>query len=511
MSMARLSMPHASVLPPSTSATTIDALPVASRYTSISWHTATGEIVSITVTVAVHWSVLPLLSVTVRVTVFAPTLAHVNELMSMARLSIPHASVLPPSTSAATIEALPVASRYTSISWHTATGEIVSITVTVAVHWSVLPLLSVMVNLTVFPPTLAHVNELMSMARLSIPHASVLPPSISAATIEALPVASRYTSISWHTATGEIVSITVTVAVHWSVLPLLSVTVRVTVFAPTLAHVNELMSMARLSIPHASVLPPSTSAATIEALPVASRYTSISWHTATGEIVSITVTVAVHWSVLPLLSVTVRVTVFAPTLAHVNELMSMARLSIPHASVLPPSTSAATIEALPVASRYTSISWHTATGEIVSITVTVAAHWSLLPLLSVTVRVTVFAPTLAHVNELMSMARLSIPHASVLPPSISAATIEALPVASRYTSISWHTATGEIVSITVTVAVHWSLLPLLSVTVRVTVFAPTLAHVYELMSMARLSIPHASVLPPSISAATIEALPVASR
>src|SRR4030043_369472 len=191
MSMARLSMPHASVLPPSTSATTIDALPVASRYTSISWHTATGEIVSITVTVAVHWSVLPLLSVTVNVTVFPPTLAHVNELMSMARLSIPHASVLPPSTSAATIDALPVASRYASMSWHTATGEIVSITVTVAVHWSVLLLLSVTVKVTVFAPMSAQLKSVTSSTMAAIPHASLLPLFISAAAIVTLPVASR--------------------------------------------------------------------------------------------------------------------------------------------------------------------------------------------------------------------------------------------------------------------------------------------------------------------------------
>src|SRR4030043_509537 len=134
--------------------------------------------------------------------------------MSMARLSIPHASVLPPSTSAATIDALPVASRYTSISWHTATGEIVSITVTVAVHWSVLPLLSVTVRATVFPPTSAQVKSVISSTMLAMPHASLLPLFMSAAAIVTLPVASRYAFISWHTAIGEIVSITVTVEVH---------------------------------------------------------------------------------------------------------------------------------------------------------------------------------------------------------------------------------------------------------------------------------------------------------
>src|SRR4030043_257181 len=271
MSMARLSIPHASVLPPSTSAATIDALPVASRYTSISWHTAIGEIVSITVTVAVHWSVLPLLSVTVKVTVLAPISAQAKLVISSTMLAIPQASLLPLFTSAAAIVTFPVASKYASISWQTATGEIVSITVTVAVHWSVLPLLSVTVRATVFPPTSAQVKSVISSTMLAMPHASLLPLFMSAATIVTLPVASRYAFISWHTAIGEIVSITVTVAVHWSVLPLLSVTVNVTMLAPISAQVKSVISSTILAIPHASLLPLLMSAATIVILPVASR------------------------------------------------------------------------------------------------------------------------------------------------------------------------------------------------------------------------------------------------
>src|SRR4030066_136719 len=104
-----------------------------------------------------------------------------------------------------------------------------------------------------------------------MPHASLLPLFMSAAAIVTLPVALRYAFISWHTAIGEIVSITVTVAVHWSVLPLLSVTVRVTVLPPISAQVKSVILSTRLAMPHASLLPLFTSAAAIVTLPVASR------------------------------------------------------------------------------------------------------------------------------------------------------------------------------------------------------------------------------------------------
>src|SRR4030042_1076531 len=105
--------------------------------------------------------------------------------------------------------------------------------------------------------------------------------------------------------------------------------------------------------------------------------------------------------------------------------------AIPQASLLPLFTLAVAIVTLPVASKYASISWQTATGEIVSMTVTVAVHWSVLPLLSVTVSVTVFAPTSTHAKSVTSSTMLAIPHASLLPLLISAAAIVTLPVVSR--------------------------------------------------------------------------------
>ena len=72
---------------------------------------ATGEIVSSTVTTAVHVSLFPLLSVTVSTTLFAPMFVQSKVEISIALVAIPQASVLPLSTSAAVIVALPVASN----------------------------------------------------------------------------------------------------------------------------------------------------------------------------------------------------------------------------------------------------------------------------------------------------------------------------------------------------------------------------------------------------------------
>ncbi len=77
--------------------------------------------------------------------------------------------------------------------------------------------------------------------------------------------------MSWQTAIGGTLSSTVTVAEHVEIFPFTSVTVSVTVLAPTLAHVNVFGDTAMLAIAQLSVLPPSTSAATIEAFPEASN------------------------------------------------------------------------------------------------------------------------------------------------------------------------------------------------------------------------------------------------
>src|SRR5688500_8959496 len=153
--------------------------------------------------------------------------------------------------------------------------------------------------------------------------------------------------------------------------------------------------------------------------------------------------------------------------------------------------------------------WQIAVGATLSSTVTVAVQVEVFPLTSVTVKVTVFGPTLAQVKLVISKARLWIPHASLLPLSICAAVIVALPDASNCTVMFWQIAVGAILSSTVTVAVQVDVFPFTSVTVKVTVFGPPLAQVQLVISSDRLWIPHASLLPLSICAAVIVAVPAA--
>ncbi len=185
----------------------------------------------------------------------------------------------------------------------------------------------------------------------------------------------------------------------------------------------------------------------------------MSWQNTFGATLFSTVTVAVHVDTFPFTSVTVSVTVFAPSSAQVNVLGSTTIEAIAQLSELPPSTSVAVIEAFPVASSWIVISWQIAIGSTLSSTVTTASQVDELPFTSVTVRVIVFGPTSAQTNASWEIARLSTAQLSKLPPSTSAATIDTFPVASNWTVISWQTGVGAILSSTVTSAVHVETFP----------------------------------------------------
>jgi hypothetical protein len=72
-------MPQASEDPLLTCAAVMDALPAALSWMVMFWHCATGAVLSITFTVALQVAMFPLPSVTVKTTIFVPTLEHVNE------------------------------------------------------------------------------------------------------------------------------------------------------------------------------------------------------------------------------------------------------------------------------------------------------------------------------------------------------------------------------------------------------------------------------------------------
>ena len=120
----------------------------------------------------------------------------------------------------------------------------------------------------------------------------------------------RLTVVGLQEAVGGSLSWTVTVAVHWLLLPSMSLTVKVTVFPPKSLH-PKLLGLTERLAEQLSEEPSSTSFAVIVAvLPL--RLTVVGLQEAVGGSLSSTVTVAVHWLLLPSMSLTVKVTVFPP-------------------------------------------------------------------------------------------------------------------------------------------------------------------------------------------------------
>jgi hypothetical protein len=112
---------------------------------------------------------------------------------------------------------------------------------------------------------------------------------------------------------GGVLSTTVTVAVQLAELLLESFTVSVTAFGPLFAQVKVLGVTVRETMPQLSLLPLSTSAAVIDALPPAFRVTVMFLQTAVGGVVSVTVKVVVHVAALFDASFTVIVIAVVPT------------------------------------------------------------------------------------------------------------------------------------------------------------------------------------------------------
>ena len=277
---------------------------------------------------------------------------------------------------------------------------------------------------------------------------------------------------------------------HEEELPAASVTVSVTVFGPAFVQSKKEGVTVLETIPQLSVLPLSTCVAVIVVV-FPTSCTVIFLHIATGGVLSFTVTVAVHEEELPAASLTVSVTVFTPRLPQLNVAGVTVLETIAQLSVLPLSTDAPVI-VTELPTNATVIFLQMATGGVLSTTVTVAVHEEELPASSVTVNVTVFAPSLLQSNDDGVTVLETIVQLSVLPLSICAAVIVAL-FPTNATVIFLHIAAGGVLSTTVTEAVHEEELPAASVTVNVTVFAPRLVQLKEdgvtvLETIAQLSV-----------------------
>ena len=390
---------------------------------------------------------MPPPSVTVKVTVALPTSVQVSVDGLAVKEAIPQLSVEPLLMAAPVTVAIPLAFRVTLVFWHTATGGTTSLAtmVTVEVHVLVFPFTSVTVNVTVFGPTLEQLKFNGVALKLAIPQASLLPLFTIAGVIVALPVPSKETEMFWHTAVGAVTSDTVTVAVQVAVFPAGSDTVKVTLLAPMFAQVKVDGESEKETL-QLSVLPLFTELPGTVTVPAAPRFTEMFWHTAVGTMLSVTVTTAVQVLLLPFTSVTVNVTLLAPTFAQVKAVWLKPRVAMPHASVEPLFTAAAVVEALPLVSKMTVTFWQVATGATLSFTVTTAVQVAVLPAPSVTVSVTLLVPTFAQVNKLGEASSDEIPQLSVLPLLIAEPVMPALPLGFRFTLMFWQVATGGVMS-----------------------------------------------------------------
>ena len=181
-----------------------------------------------------------------------------------------------------------------------------------------------------------------------------------------------------------------------------------------------------VSAPKSVVLPPSTSAAVMDAeLPVSAMVMFL--QTAMGR-PPVMVTVALQLEVLPEASATVSVVELDPMFEQSNKSGVTALETIAQLSVLPLSTSIAVMEAeVPVSGMV--IFLHMAAGGVTSVTVTIALQEEELFDASVAVKVTLLDPRFEQSNIFGITVLETIAQLSLLPLSISVAVTEAEVVA----------------------------------------------------------------------------------
>jgi hypothetical protein len=285
-----------------------------------------------------------------------------------------------------------------------------SSTVTVKVQVPLLPLLSRAVLVTVVVPT-GKANPLKGkLVTLVIAQLSVAV-TTNVTLLVHRPGAALTVRFAGHVSCGGCVSLTVTVKVHVLLLPPLSLTVLVTIVVPRgkakpLAGTLEMFGAGQLSVAVTAKV------TLLVQTPGAALTVRFAGHVIAGGCASFTVTVKVHWLLLPLLSRAVLVTVVTPTgkanpLAGVLETLVTVQLSF-----------AVTMKVTllvqnPGAAFTVGFTGQVITSGWVSLTVTVKVQVLLLPLLSWAVLVTVVVPLgkakpLAGTLETLAIAQLSV-------------------------------------------------------------------------------------------------------
>jgi hypothetical protein len=262
-------------------------------------------------------------------------------------------------------------------------------------------------------------------------------------------------------------SITVTTCVAVAVLPAPSVTVQTTVVVPSGNVAGALFTtLATVQLSAVTVFPKLGITAPQLAL---AETVNAAGAVIVGFVLSFTVTNWVTVVVLPLLSVTVHVTVVAPKAKTLGALL--VTLAIVQLSVAVGKPSATLNAAQELFAVTTTFAGAVTTGACVSVTVTVCVAVVVLPALSVTVQTTVVVPSgnvagalLVTLATPQLSAVVGVPKTTVVAKQLAFAEAETFDGA---------VIVGLVLSITVTTCVAVAVLPAPSVTVQTTVVVPS--------------------------------------
>ena len=224
----------------------------------------------------------------------------------------------------------------------------VSETVICAMQVEELPELSETETVTLFRPVSKQLNVVgfainETVEQFSVGRAAGGPGRVT------VPKISRKTVAFWQDKTGGVVSLTETVAPQLEELAFASVTVRITEFAPRFPQLKLELDKANELILQLSEEPLLTCAVFMVPFPDPFKTTVTFWQIAFGKIVSRTVTTELQLDEFPLLSVTVRVTLFAPVFPQLKVDGLMVLVAIVQLSLVELSTWLAVIAAFPPA------------------------------------------------------------------------------------------------------------------------------------------------------------------
>ena len=200
-----------------------------------------------------------------------------------------------------------------------------AVTMTVTVAEAAFMHSSVTVRTTSFGPTSSQSKDVTSMERVTSPHASEDPLSMSSAVMVACPLPSRITVRSEPRAVGDVVSSMVNVAVVVVVLPQLSLAVKVTVALPVLpqSSLRAVKSLVHVKSPQSSsaVAPPLLESHALNSAALLEPHSTVLSEAANvrvGAVVSTISNMAVVVATLPQSSVAEKITSTAPVPAHVR-------------------------------------------------------------------------------------------------------------------------------------------------------------------------------------------------